>query len=284
MQNKRKVEVVVLSDIHLGTRGCRSNELLSYLKTIQPQILILNGDIIDMWQFKKNYWPASHMKVIKHIIGLASKKTKVYYITGNHDEVLRRFAGFKIGNLNIVNQLVIELDGKTHWFFHGDVFDVIMKHSKWLAKAGAVGYDSLIWINTIVNTSRNWLGLGRVSLSKRIKDNVKSAVKHIHNFEITAAQLAASKGYQVIVCGHIHQPEIRKSVINNQVIDYLNSGDWIENMSALEYMDEKWTMYLHQEMFELTNEAHNADDEASLPIEDMKTKVLFQKLLEEFQT
>lgn len=283
MNNKRIVEIVVISDTHLGTRGCCANELLAYLKTIHPEILILNGDIIDIWQFKKNYWPASHMKVIKHIIGLAAKKTKVYYITGNHDEVLRRFAGFKIGSLHIVNQLVLNLNGKRHWFFHGDVFDIIMKHSKWLAKAGAIGYDSLIFINMVVNSGRKIFGFGKVSLSKRIKDNVKTAVKYINNFETTAAHLAYKKGYHAIVCGHIHHPEIRKSIVENKEISYLNSGDWIENLTALEYDDNKWSLHFQQLSPSAKDDQKDKND-AMIPIEDMKSKALFKLMLEEFQS
>jgi len=121
---KRYVDVVVISDVHLGTYGCRAKELVSYLKSIKPGMLILNGDIVDMWQFSKKYFPKSHMKVVKEIIRLASKGVPVYYVTGNHDEMLRKFAGFKLGNLSIVNKLLIELDGKQTWIFHGDVFDV----------------------------------------------------------------------------------------------------------------------------------------------------------------
>lgn len=282
MPDRRKIEIAVLSDLHLGTKGCRSTELLHYLKSIQPQTLILNGDIIDIWQFKKNYWPASHMKVVKHIIGLAAKKTKVYYITGNHDEVLRRFAGFRIGNLQIVNQLLIEIDGRKHWFFHGDVFDVIMQHSKWLARAGAVGYDSLIWLNTFVNACRRKLGLPPVSLSKRIKDNVKSAVRYINNFEETAASLAARKGYDAIVCGHIHHPEMKQINIQHNSISYLNSGDWIENLSALEYQDGEWTTYLYKHEPAFETEKETSTDQQ--PLDEMKPKQLFQLMLEEFQS
>ena len=142
-KRKREVELVVLSDIHLGTYGCRSEELLRYLKTIKPKKIILNGDIIDMWQFSKRYWPKSHMQVIKHITGLLAKNTKIVYLTGNHDEMLRKFSGFRLGSFQIDNKLVIKLNGKSAWIFHGDIFDVTMKYSKWLAKLGAIGYDTL---------------------------------------------------------------------------------------------------------------------------------------------
>ncbi|MGN6265947.1 MAG: UDP-2,3-diacylglucosamine diphosphatase, partial [Ginsengibacter sp.] len=148
MNKKRKVEVLVLSDIHLGTFGCNAKQLLRYLKSIKPQTVILNGDIIDMWQFSKRYWPNSHMKIVKHILHWINKKVKIYYVTGNHDEMLRKFTGFKMGSLQIVDKVILPLsNNKTAWIFHGDVFDVTMQHSKWLAKLGAVGYDTLIHIN-----------------------------------------------------------------------------------------------------------------------------------------
>ena len=127
---KRPIDVVVISDVHLGTYGCHAKELLKYLKSINPKIIILNGDIIDIWQFSKRYWPKSHMKVIKYIIGWISQGKEIYYITGNHDEMLRKFVGFKLGSFVIKNKIVLELDGKKAWFFHGDVFDVTMQHSK----------------------------------------------------------------------------------------------------------------------------------------------------------
>ncbi|MEP7254071.1 MAG: UDP-2,3-diacylglucosamine diphosphatase [Ginsengibacter sp.] len=142
---KGKVEILLLSDVHLGTYGCHAKELLCYLKSIKPKTIILNGDIIDIWQFSKRYWPKSNMKVVKHLMGWMGKGTKIYYITGNHDEMLRKFAGFKMGSLRIVNKVVLPLaDDKTAWFFHGDVFDVTMQYSKWLAKLGAIGYCKII--------------------------------------------------------------------------------------------------------------------------------------------
>jgi UDP-2,3-diacylglucosamine pyrophosphatase LpxH len=151
-KTKRKVDVVIISDVHLGTYGCHAKELLNYLKSITPKTVVLNGDIIDVWQFSKNYFPRSHMKIVRHLMGWASKGIKTYYITGNHDEMLRKFAGFKMGSLRIVNKFVLEIgENKKAWIFHGDVFDVTMQHSKWLAKLGAIGYDTLILINRFAN-------------------------------------------------------------------------------------------------------------------------------------
>ncbi len=246
-RRKREVDVVILSDIHLGTYGCHSEELLRYLKTIKPARLILNGDIIDMWQFSKRYWPKSHMQVIKHITGLLAKGTKITYLTGNHDEMLRKFAGFKLGSFNIANKKVIRLNGKRAWIFHGDVFDVTMQHSKWIAKLGAVGYDSLIILNTFVNFILKLLGRGKISLSKRIKDSVKQAVKFINDFEKTASDIAISNGYDYVICGHIHHPEIRQIKNEHGEVTYLNSGDWIENLTALEYNHGEWRIYRYSD-------------------------------------
>lgn len=242
-KRKREVELVVLSDIHLGTYGCHAEELLRYLKTIKIKKLILNGDIIDMWQFSKRYWPKSHMQVVKHITGLLTRNTKIIYLTGNHDEMLRKFAGFRLGSFQIDNKLVLKLQGKQAWIFHGDVFDVTMTHSKWLAKLGAVGYDTLILINTFVNWVLLKLGREKISLSKKVKDSVKSAVKFINDFEKTAADIAIENGYQYVVCGHIHCPEIRKIQTEKGEVIYLNSGDWIENLTSLEFDGTDWKIY-----------------------------------------
>ncbi|MFM8849413.1 MAG: UDP-2,3-diacylglucosamine diphosphatase [Cytophagales bacterium] len=242
-RRKREVELVIISDVHLGTYGCHAEELLKYLKSIKPKRLILNGDIIDMWQFSKRYWPKSHMQVVKHITGLLAKGTKVTYLTGNHDEMLRKFASFKLGGFQIANKKVVSLNGQSAWIFHGDVFDVTMQYSKWLAKLGAIGYDTLIVINSFVNFILKLLGRGKISLSKRVKDSVKQAVKFIDDFEKTAADIAISNGYQYVICGHIHQPAMRKITTEKGEVTYLNSGDWVENLTALEYDQGTWRIY-----------------------------------------
>jgi UDP-2,3-diacylglucosamine pyrophosphatase LpxH len=275
---KRKLDILVLSDVHLGTYGCHAKELLHYLKTIKPKTVILNGDIIDIWQFSKRYWPKSHMRVVKHLMSWVSKGVKVYYITGNHDEMLRKFVGFKMGSFKIVNKVILELDdNKTAWFFHGDVFDVTMQHSKWLAKLGAVGYDTLIHINRLVNfISEKIFKKGKLSLSKKIKNSVKSAVKFINNFEQTAADIAISNHYDYVVCGHIHQPEMREIENQHGKIMYLNSGDWIENLSALEYVAGEWKIYRFDDN-EMINMAVKGPEE-----EELNNTQLFDNLVEEF--
>jgi UDP-2,3-diacylglucosamine pyrophosphatase LpxH len=266
--------------VHLGTYGCRAKELLHYLKSINPKTVVLNGDIIDIWQFSKRYWPKSHMKVVKHLMHWVSKGKKTYYITGNHDEMLRKFAGMKIGSFSIVNKLVLDLnDDKKAWMFHGDVFDVTMEHSKWLAKLGAIGYDILIIINSIVNfISEKLFRKGKISLSKKIKNGVKSAVKFINNFEQISADIGISNNYDYVVCGHIHQPEMREISNTHGSIMYLNSGDWIENLTSLEYHDGKWSIYKFAEDG-LIDMILNTNEEET----DLTNNELFNNLLTEFR-
>jgi len=243
LKTKRKVEIAVISDVHLGTFGCHAKQLLTYLNSIEPKRLILNGDIIDIWQFSKRYFPPAHLKVIKKIITMASNGTEVIYITGNHDEMLRKFSDAQIGKISIVDKYVTELDGKKAWFFHGDVFDVSIQNAKWLAKLGGYGYDLLIIINRFVNWCLVNLGRERYSLSKKIKNSVKGAIKYISDFEEVATDLAIENGYDYVICGHIHQPKmIIKGNKNGQTM-YLNSGDWVENFTALEYQFKRWKIY-----------------------------------------
>ncbi len=244
---KRKVDVVVVSDVHLGTYGCHAKELLEYLNSVEPQTLVLNGDIIDIWNFRKHYWPDSHMAVIKRIMEFVASGVSVIYLTGNHDELMRRFSGLKLGNFQLRDRLVIELDGQKCWIFHGDVFDVTMRHSKWLARLGAVGYDILILINRFVNFLLEKAGRGKISLSKRIKDSVKSAISFVDDFERTATDLAIENGYKYVICGHIHKPQIRNCSNDIGSCTYLNSGDWVENLTALEYANSQWKLHRYQQ-------------------------------------
>lgn len=275
--DKRNIDVVVISDVHLGTYGCHAKELLKYLKSIRPKTLILNGDIIDIWQFSKSYWPESHMKVIRKLMKFVSEGVQVHYLTGNHDEMLRKFDGMEMGTFHLQNKLIMELDGKKAWFFHGDIFDVTMQHSKWLAKMGAVGYDTLILINSFVNWILTAFGREKMSFSKKIKARFKDAVKFINSFEQTAAELAIEKGYEYVVCGHIHQAEQREISMENGKVTYLNSGDWVESLTALEYQNQNWTVfkYDHKDfMKDQTDEGILSDGE------DLKSKLDINILLQ----
>ena len=245
---RRKVDVVVMSDLHLGTYGCHAKEIVQYLKSILPQVLVLNGDVIDGWQFSKRYFPVAHMQVIKEIMSLLGKGCRVIYITGNHDEMLRRYSDLEIGNFQLTDKMVMEINGKMTWIFHGDVFDATTKGSaKMLAKLGGHGYDLLILLNRFINWCLKAIGREKMSLSKKVKNGVKKAVAWIGDFEQTAAELAIEKKYDYVICGHIHQPQKRIIETKDGSVTYLNSGDWVENLTSLEYHHNEWTIYHYDE-------------------------------------
>ncbi len=241
---KRSVDVAVISDLHLGTYGCRANEIVTYLKSISPQMLVLNGDVIDAWQFSKHYFPAAHMNVIKEIFQLLSSGTRVIYVTGNHDELLRRYQDLQYGNRQLTAKLVIEIDHKMTWIFHGDVFDNTTKGSaKFWAKLGSNGYAVLLGFNRLINRCMKAIGREPSSLSKRVMDRVNKSIIRINEFETLVAELAAEKKYDYVICGHIHQPQKRKINTEKGSVVYLNSGDWVEHLTALEYYNNDWHIY-----------------------------------------
>jgi UDP-2,3-diacylglucosamine pyrophosphatase LpxH len=245
--NSRQVDLVVISDVHLGTYGCHATELVTYLRGIKPGVLVLNGDIIDGWAFSKRYFPASHHQVLMEVMRLLSKGTKVYYLTGNHDEMLRRFSDLELGDFHLADKLVLEIDGKKAWIFHGDIFDLSVNTGKWLAKIAGKSYDYLILLNRAVNFILEKMGKEKVSISRKIKAGVKQAVKFVGDFEEIAARHAIEQNYDYVICGHIHQPQKRQIHIDNKSVTYLNSGDWIENLSALEYHQGKWSIYKYED-------------------------------------
>ncbi len=245
---KRELDIVILSDTHLGTYGCHAKELLNYLKSIEVKTLILNGDFIDIWQFRKRYFPKEHMQVIHRILKMAANGTKVYYITGNHDDALRRYTDFSSGNIHLRDKLILQLRGKSYWIFHGDIFDLFIKYSPTISKLGGKGYDYLILLNRLINKMRVFLGRPQMSFAKKVKNSVKRAVKFISDFEDTAIRLAAEQDYDYVVCGHIHRPQMRTAEIGEKKVTYLNSGDWVENLTALEYQWGRWSVYEYDEM------------------------------------
>lgn len=275
--SKREIDIAIISDVHLGTYGCHAKELLKYLKSIKPKMLILNGDIIDIWQFSKSYFPEEHMKVIRKILKFVTDGIPVYYLTGNHDEMLRKFADFNLGGFQLLNKMVLNLDGKKAWVFHGDVFDVTMQHSKWLAKLGAIGYDTLILINSFTNWCLTKMGKKKYSFSQKIKASVKEAVKFINQFEETAAELAIEKGYNFVICGHIHHPEIRQMMTDKGEVTYLNSGDWVESLTSLEYQNGAWSIY----KYDANNFSKEENEEVDQ--ENLKSMLDVKELFEKFK-
>lgn len=244
---KRNLDVVIISDVHLGTFGCKAQELLAYLQSINPKKIILNGDIVDIWNFKKSYFPETHLQIISYLLNLSEQGIPIVYITGNHDELLRKFTTMRFGNILLTDKYMLKQNDKVAWIFHGDVFDASIQHSKWIAKLGGWGYDKLIQLNYFINKCLEFFGRERYSLSQKIKNSVKKAVKHINDFEQTAAELAIENEYDYVVCGHIHQPQLRKVKTDKGICVYMNSGDWIENLSALECVDGNWSVFYFEE-------------------------------------
>lgn len=228
-----KYKSIFISDIHLGTRFSKAKLLLNFFKHNDCEHLILVGDIIDGWSIKRKlYWPQEHSDVIQKILKKAKKGTKVTFITGNHDEFLRPFVPLLLGNsVHISNELeYIALNGKKYYITHGDFFDSITMTKKWLAVLGDYGYDLLLHLNGILNFFRKLFGIRKYwSLSKYVKDNVKSSVSFINDFESVLANHARNKAYDGIICGHIHKAEIK--LIDE--IEYLNCGDWVESCTAI---------------------------------------------------
>lgn len=261
---KRNLDICVVSDFHLGTYGCRSEELLQYLHSIEPVRLILNGDIFDAWQFKKKYFPSSHWEIIERILQMANTGTIVYYLTGNHDGIMRRLDAVDLGNIRFRNQLELRIQNKTYWFFHGDIFDASVLISPWLAALGGKGYDWLIRLNAWINRWRMSVGLSKISFAHQVKSSVKHAIKFVSDFEKQAIDIGMTKGVDAVVCGHIHQPCIRVIEYENKEILYMNSGDWLENMSALECIGGKWRLFRFNEQKENELEeflSHLEDDQ-----------------------
>jgi UDP-2,3-diacylglucosamine pyrophosphatase LpxH len=227
-----------ISDFHLGTRGCQSELLLEFIKHTQSEKLYLVGDIIDGWALKNTwYWPQSHNDVVQKILRKARHGTEVFYISGNHDEVMRGFAPVNFGGVSILNQVIHEtVDKKKYLVVHGDQFDGIIQCAKWLAMLGSITYDFLIYFNRYINFFRKKLGYEYWSLSNYLKFTVKNAVKFVSEYEKLVCNYAKQFKVEGIICGHIHHANMQ----NMNGIHYINDGDWVESCTALvEHFDGK---------------------------------------------
>jgi UDP-2,3-diacylglucosamine pyrophosphatase LpxH len=233
-----KLKSIWISDIHLGFRGCQAQSLLDFLHSTETEYLFLVGDIVDFWSLQKStYWPQAHTNVVRSILGKAKHGTKVIYIPGNHDEVMREYAGYSFGNVEIHQDYTYTtVDGKKLLILHGDEFDTIVKHSQMIAKLGSWAYDVLLQMNRYVNIFRRTFRRDYWSLAKYLKLKVKNAVNYIGSFETALAHLAKERKVDGVVCGHIHHAEVR--YINSVL--YCNDGDWVESCSSLvEHHDGK---------------------------------------------
>ena len=244
-----KYRTIFISDLHLGSKGCQSSMLLDFLRNTRSDYLYLVGDIIDGWRLKnKWFWPQEHNDVVQKILRKARHGTKVYYVSGNHDELVRKFVPINLGEVNIVNEVIhITADNKKLLILHGDKFDAIIRVAPWLAHLGDYAYDFALWINVTLNKIRKALGYKYWSLSKFLKLKVKKAVSYINRYEEVVANYAFKKNMNGVVCGHIHHASDR--IIGD--VHYYNDGDWVENCSALvEHFDGKLELIYWKDIIE----------------------------------
>lgn len=259
----RAVDLVVISDVHLGTPGCKAAELNAYLKSVAPARLVLCGDMIDFWEFRKGWWPTAHTKVVRRILKTATAGVPVHYITGNHDEALRRYAPFALGDLQLGDELELELGGERTWFTHGDCADRCIGTSRLLTWLGCQAYDRLADATDRINWLRRQCGLAPVrNPSCRFK--ATWAAGHIQRFERAMAGLAAERGFDAVVCGHIHHAQQR--VIDG--VAYRNGGDWVDSLSALEWHQGEWRTVRYHELVATgqVEAPRDLGDTASLPV------------------
>lgn len=268
-----KFKTIILSDVHLGTRDCKIDEVNFFLKHSHSERLILNGDIIDGWSLsRRGGWNKQHTRFIRLILKKLQKKdTEVIYLRGNHDDILNRFLPLEFDKLHIVNEFVHATASGDYLVVHGDGFDSITTNHKWIALLGDVGYQTLLRVNRLYNRYRSWRGKTYYSLSKQIKAQVKSAVSFIDKFEDKLRDLATARGCTGVICGHIH------TAANKRIgdIHYLNSGDWVESLTALvEHFDGSFEIIEFQE-FErrleekaVRKEAARSDESELPPVEE----------------
>lgn len=226
---------IILSDIHLGSKASMTENVLAFLDNHDASTYILNGDIIDGWALKRGgKWLNTQSKFMRKIFKLGEKGKKIIWLRGNHDDFLKDFEGLFFGNISVVEDYIHEaLDGRRMYVFHGDVLDVFIMKAAWIAHLGSIGYDFILWLNRNYNQWRKFRGLPYYSISRDIKNGIKRAANFINSFEYNAVQLAHGKNCEVAICGHIHHPTITEN--------YMNSGDWCENCSALvENLDGTW--------------------------------------------
>ena len=226
-----RYRAIFISDIHLGTRGCKAEYLLDFLRHNESDVLYLVGDVIDGWAMRNGfYWPQAHNDVVQKVLRKARKGTQVVYVLGNHDEFGRQFVGLEFGGISLCDEAEHRLaDGRRLWVVHGDLADGVILHARWLAYVGDQLYDFALWLNRHFNSLRARLGLGYWSLSAYLKHKVKNAVSFISSFEQVLAREARRRGYDGVLCGHIHHAEIRPV----DGLLYCNSGDWVESLTAV---------------------------------------------------
>ncbi|MEA5457429.1 UDP-2,3-diacylglucosamine diphosphatase [Arcicella sp. LKC2W] len=256
MKTVKQYKTIIISDVHLGSEGSKAKEVTAFLKSVTCETLILNGDIIDGWQLKKGgSWKKKHTSFFRVVLKMIEyQQTKVIYLRGNHDDFLDQIIPFSLGkSFTIQRDYILSSGEKRFLITHGDIFDSVTSNMKWLAYLGDVGYTLLLSMNKIYNQYRSWRGLSYYSFSQRIKQRVKEAVNYVSDFEEKITELAKAYHCEGIICGHIHKPDIRQ--VND--ILYMNSGDWVESMTALvEDHSNNWELlyFLHESNIQMTEE------------------------------
>jgi UDP-2,3-diacylglucosamine pyrophosphatase LpxH len=227
----KQVRTLFLSDLHLGTKGCQAERLLDFLRHYEAETVYLVGDIVDGWQLKSGwYWPQLHNDVVQKLLRQARKGARLLYLPGNHDEFLRDYYGTHFGGIEVIEDAIhVGADGKRYLVIHGDLFDVVIRHARWLALLGNNAYDLAIWLNTYFNAIRRGLGLTYWSLSQWAKLKVKNAVNFIGEYEKALAAEARRRGVDGVICGHIHHAVMRQDF----GLTYVNCGDWVESCTAV---------------------------------------------------
>lgn len=271
-------KTIIISDVHLGIAGCKVNEVNRFLRHFTCDTLILNGDIIDAWELKKYArWKVKHTRFFKIILKMMEElNTKVIYLHGNHDDFLDAILPLKIGNLSVKMDHIHESSGKSFYVVHGDIFDNVTTHLKWIAKLGSLGYNILLWINRLYNIYRAKRGKAPYSFSQYIKTRVKSAVSPTANYEKQLTELARIKKCQGIICGHTHKPAFKQL----DDILYMNSGDWIDSLSALiEDFEGNWQLIYYKNL-ELCKDSSFIQEEEDAEI-DKEDEFYFYQLLKE---
>lgn len=273
----RKIDISVISDVHLATMASKAKHLLNYLKSVQPKILVLNGDIIDSWRFSRNYFPKAHLKVIRQVVKMIEKGVRVVYITGNHDDVFRKFNNTQLGNFSIVNQLELTVGNQKTWIFHGDVFDHIIHHSPWFAKSGAAAYGFLTGFNKGLNFILRIFGGKDMILYKSMKDRILKEKKVLTNFELAIANAAFSKEIDLVICGHTHIPIDKTITTEKGIVRYINCGDWVEHFSAAECVDGNWSLnYFTSDLEE--EDSESPEDELYIPDKNQMYRSILEEL------
>lgn len=269
-----KYRTIFISDVHLGFRGCRAEELAAFLKRVQCERIFLIGDIIDMWMLRQRWtWPTTHNQVVRRLLKLARHGTSIVYVPGNHDESLRPYSGLDLGGIRIATQAIHVLaDGRRLLVTHGDEYDLVVQNSRLLALFGTWAYDHLVALNRTVNTLRAVVGLRRWSFSQIVKKRVKGACTFISRFEEALTAQAHRRGLDGVVCGHIHEPRIEERMIDGAILLYANCGDWIERASALvEHHDGRLEIIEVDCLLKTVGWIPNVEDEAEgfEPIEEL---------------